>query len=47
MGLNILAGFLFVIAMAAGVWGWWIDNGSSFRLGEKKKMEQCDKVKNE
>ena len=47
MGLNILVGILFVIAVAAGVWGWWIDNGGSFTNGKKKHIEQFENGKKE
>lgn len=26
MGMDIFAGFLCVLVLASGVWGWWIDN---------------------
>lgn len=27
---NIIVGILCLIALAAGIWGWWTDNGGSF-----------------
>ncbi len=29
MGQDIFVGVLCVLALAAGFWGWWIDNGGS------------------
>lgn len=36
MALNILIGIMCVIAVAAGIWGWWLDNGGSFGSGKEK-----------
>ena len=47
MGLNILVGILFVITVAAGIWSWWVDNGGSFRKGDKKNIEQGKEDRNE
>lgn len=38
MILNIFAGIMFVIVIAAGFWGWWIDNGGTF--GKEKENEK-------
>lgn len=40
MGENIFVGILCVIALAAAVWGWWIDNGGSSRKKDKKNLEE-------
>lgn len=37
MAMNIFAGFLFVIAAAAGIWAWWIENGGSFHRDKNKE----------
>ena len=29
MMTNLLVGLLFVICLAAGIWGWWLENGGS------------------
>ncbi len=40
MGQDIFVGVLCVVAALAGVWCWWVDNGSS--LAERKKKEKSD-----
>lgn len=39
---NIYAGAMGVIALAAGVYAWWFDNGGSF-----KRKKQDDTIKEE
>lgn len=46
MGQDIFVGILCVIAVAAGVWGWWVDNGGSFRK-DKKSVEEREEGCNE
>ena len=43
MAMNIFAGFLFVIAAAAGIWAWWIENGGSFHR-DKNKEEKTKEI---
>ena len=48
MGQDIFVGIICVLALAAGVWGWWVDNGSSFKKKEKEKtVDECEEVCNE
>ena len=42
MGENIFVGILCIIAVAAAVWGWWIDNGCSFGKKDKKNLEESE-----
>lgn len=44
---NIIAGVLCVIVLAAGVWGWWVDNGGTFKRDNTKNLEECEENKNE
>lgn len=39
MAQNIFVGILCAVALFIGVWGWWVDNGSSFRRSAEKKNE--------
>lgn len=32
---NILVAIMCVIAIAAGIWGWWLENGGSFQDSKK------------
>ena len=41
MILNIFVGIMFVIAIAAGFWGWWIDNGGTFGKEKENEKENC------
>ena len=36
---NILVGVLGVLAVAAGCWGWWVENGGSFGREKENKKE--------
>ena len=44
MGENIFVGILCVIALAAAVWGWWIDNGGSSGKKDKKIYKKGRKI---
>lgn len=37
MGENIFVGVLCVVALAAGIWGWWMERG--FFTSKKKEKE--------
>ncbi len=39
MGQDIFVAVLCVIAAAAGVWCWWVDNGSS-RMDQRKNRDK-------
>ena len=41
MILNIVVGIMFVIVIAAGFWGWWIDNGGTFGKEKENEKENC------
>lgn len=43
MGQHIFAGVLCVIALAAGIWAWWVDNGGSFGKDAGKSIEESEK----
>ena len=44
---NILAAIMCVIALAAGIYGWWMENGGSKKGGDKKdtKTEETERAK--
>lgn len=49
MAQNIFIGVLCAVVLAAGVWGWWIDNGRTDKEDEEKentqqKDEQSEKI---
>ena len=47
MILNIFVGIMFVIVIAAGFWGWWIDNGGTFRKEKENEKDNSEKEKKE
>ena len=47
MSQDIIAGVLCVIAVAAGVWGWWIENRGTCENTEKMNIEECEECGNE
>ncbi len=47
MAQNIFIGVLCVVVLAAGVWGWWIDNGRTDKKGEEKENTQQKDEKSE
>ena len=38
---DIFVGFLCVVVAAAGLWGWWIDNGDTLKK-DNHKEEKCN-----
>ena len=36
---NIVAAIMCLIALAGGIWGWWIENGGSSEESKKSKEE--------
>lgn len=44
MAVNIFIGIIGVISVAAGIWGWWLDNGGSFRTGTAAKTDEPSKI---
>ena len=45
---NIIVGIMCVIALAAGVFGWWMENGGSFQDSKKDDdIKDNDKVETE
>lgn len=41
---DIFVGILCLIAVAAGVWCWWVDNGGTFKRNEKTTKNETEKV---
>lgn len=39
---NIFVGIMFIIAVTAGIWGWWIENGSSSSKDKKEDQNRKD-----
>lgn len=39
---NIFVGIMFIIAVAAGIWGWWIENGNSSSKDKKEDQNRKD-----
>ena len=37
---NILVGFMAVIAVGAGILGWWIENGGSKKNAEEENIQK-------
>ena len=35
MGQNILMGVLCAVVLGVGIWGWWFDNGGSFKKDDR------------
>ena len=50
MLMNIVAGIMCVICVAAGIWGWWFENGgrseTSNHKMDAKEQEQDDQTDN-
>lgn len=44
---NICVGILCVVALAAGVWGWWVDNGGTFGKGHENDAKECEECRDE
>lgn len=47
MGQNIFVGILCIIAAGASIWGWWVDNGGSFRKYNEKNIKECEECNDE
>lgn len=39
---NIFVGIMFIIAVVAGIWGWWIENGNSSSKDKKEDQNRKD-----
>lgn len=39
---NIFVGIMFVVAVAAGIWGWWIENGHASTEDKKDDKDRGD-----
>lgn len=46
MGQNIFVGVLCAVALGVGIWGWWFDNGGSFKK-DKKESRNPDEMDND
>lgn len=46
MGQNIFVGVLCVIALAAGVWVWWLDNSGTEQRKDEKESGEYGNEKN-
>lgn len=44
---DMIAVLLCVIALAAGIWNWWVDNGGTFAKEEKNKTDECEECRDE
>ena len=42
MGQNIFVVALCVIALAATIWGWWVDNGGNFKIDRDNNIDECE-----
>ena len=47
MGQNIFVAVLCVIALAATIWGWWVDNGGTFKRDNENNIDECEESRNE
>ena len=42
---NILVGIMCVITIAAGIWGWWLENGGSSEDSKREDDIKDDEIK--